>query len=130
MNAAVKRRTRKGPEYREKLRTQALSCADLEWILRFVRKDEARPDCWCWDGPWTSSHFGAKPVVRRGEYGKMQATKAVWLALGRDNFELPHFLKTTCGFFDCVSPEHLFLSSITLERARKIMSLSLTDNDD
>lgn len=121
--AAAKRkklsRERRRDELREITRTQSASCADIEWIKRFVVEVPERPGCWIWKGPWRVSHSKSKPVVKRGEYGSMNADRAVWHALQRPGLIKRNYLCTTCGHPDCVSPEHLYVTNQTLERARK-----------
>lgn len=106
----------------ERFKNENASCADLDWILRFVAYDDERPGCWVWRGPWATWFQSVKPTVRRGAYGKMPADKAVWKALERPGLVNRNYLKTTCGWDDCVSPEHIYATNATMERARKIMA--------
>jgi hypothetical protein len=106
-------------ELRARIRLESASCADVDWLKRFVVEVPERPGCWIWKGPWSQCHATAKPAVYRGECGFMYADRAMWAALERPGLIKRHYLKTTCGHIDCIGPDHLYVTNQTLETARK-----------
>ena len=122
--ALRKRKSREAmrEDFRDRMRRESAACADLLWLRRFIVETDDRPGCWIWKGPWERSFEKAKPLVRRYEYGKMFADRAMWAALERPGLIKRSYLATKCGHDDCISPDHLYVTNTTLERARKNVS--------
>lgn len=98
-----------------------LACVDLEKIKRNVRHDPERPGCWIWNGRFVASFSRVKPYLSSGQYGGMHADRATWLALGND-LARKEYLRTRCGHGDCVSPDHLYKTNQSQERALKALA--------
>ena len=123
LNAAYKKRIRR--ERRAEVAAQRkidnARCVDLDKLRSLTVQSADRPGCWIWTGPLGLSWNRVVPRIHCGQYGSMMAARAMWLALGRSGLGKKHTLRTSCGHYDCVAPDHLYLSHPSAERAREAL---------
>lgn len=119
-NAVYKRREREANKAKVAAKTKLDNerCCNVDYLQSFTVLDPSRPGCWVWTGKFMPSWYRAIPRVTAGQYGRMSAARAMWIALDRKGMFGKNVPKTSCGHDDCIAPDHLYLSNPSMERAR------------
>lgn len=109
------------PAILEQRRVESAMCINEERLRENCESDEKRPGCLIWTGKFRAVWSRIKPYAFHGQYGMMDAQRAMWLALGHTGLSGvgggANFLKTRCGHDDCIASEHLYLTNTVQQRA-------------
>lgn len=112
-------RERLGPDgIRVQRAVEERACCTWERLLPNIRKESPK-GCWVWRGPFLVAWASPRPIIRVGQYGRVFADVAVYLAhTGRRELPRGSYLRRDCGRIECVSPHCARATNHVVERAR------------